>query len=433
VGLSELAIVGIAGMLALGLVELTIRRTDVGAVLLLFMLVVEEALPHVDLSVFVGPFRVSTRDLLFLVLITAGTARLLRLRRLTPPQRLLVFFLMLVLWSLFRGIELFAVASSVNEARQHLRFIAAVLYFSTVEPRQDILERVGVIWLGAALAIGAIALVRWSGNAVGLVGGFFGDGADLRVVPAGSALVMGQGLLIAIPLLGNLSRALQRLIAPLLLVLVVLLQHRSVWIVTAVGILYLALRDRELSRRLANTLVVGIVMFSVLLFAGFQDREEQVCEQLADSAQSTDTFEWRLDGWVTLFRDSAPAEPAEWLLGKPFGSGWERVSAATGQEIEVSPHNLYIEVLLREGIVGLMALLLTYRLAIRGTARSIDRRSAGERILTPDVLHVIVSMQLLYFIVYSATLAQGMLLGLACAFTVRTPADEAKLLKSSSP
>jgi hypothetical protein len=424
VAFPDLILVGLAAGLGLALVELTIRRTDVGAALVLFLFVLEEALPHVALAVFVGPFRISTNDLLFLVLLAAAVARLLRLRRLTPSQRLLVTFFLLLAWSLFRGIELYALTSSVNEARRFLRFSAAALYFSTVEPKSAVLSRLGALWLAAALALGAITLLRWIGHAVGLYGGFFGNADDLRVVPATAALVIGMGVLIALPLLRSRTLGPPRFIAPVLFVFVVLLQHRSVWIVTGAGILYLVLRDRDLSRQLASTLLGGIVVLSFLLFAVFEDREDEVSQQLATSAQNTDTFEWRVNGWIALFRDSAPEEPAEWLLGKPFGSGWQRISEATGQEIEVSPHNFYIEVLLRMGVVGLVVVLSAYYLAVRDTRIRWKVKSTDGAYLTISELHVAASVLLLYFVVYSAEPAHGMLLGLACAYGFQARADD---------
>lgn len=422
---SDLVILGFGGLVALGLIELAIRRSDAGAALVLLILLLEEALPHLGLAVFVGPFRISANDLLFAVLIAAAVARLLRVRRLTPPQRLLVFFTVLLVWSIFRGLEQFPLTSTVNEARGLLRFVAAALYFATVEPRRDLLGRIGALLLYSALALGLIALLRWGANTVGITGGFFGDGDDLRVVPAASALVIAQGVLISIPFLGDRNRGAMRFAAPTLLVFVVLLQHRSVWVVTAAGVFYLAYRDRELSKRVMTALIVGLVILTTLLFTVFAE-DADVSEQLSTSAQSTNTFEWRVDGWIALFRDSSPEGPVEWVIGKPFGSGWERISEATGQIIEVSPHNFYIETLLRVGIVGLATVLLPYGVALRGTRYRGVPPSDQAGVLTPGLLQVLVGVQLLYFIVYSSSPAQGMLLGLACAVAANSVTDDSR-------
>jgi hypothetical protein len=423
VSASDLVILGFGALVALGLVELAIRRTDVGATLVLLVLLLDEALPHIGLAVFVGPFRVSANDLLFVVLIAAGVARLLRLRRVTPPQRLLIFLALLVVLSVFRGLEQFLLTSTINEARALLRIVAAALYFATVEPRLDILDRIGALLLFTALALGLITLARWGANTVGITGGFFGDSDDLRVVPAASALIIAQGALISLPFLGDRKKGLLRFAAPILLVFVVLLQHRSVWVVTAAGVVYLAYRDRELSKRVMTALIVGLVIFTTLLFTVFAE-DDEVSEQLSTSAQSTDTFEWRVNGWLALFRDSSPGDPVEWAIGKPYGSGWQRVAASTGQTIEVSPHNFYIESLLRVGIVGLTALLLAYAIALRGPRFTNNAPSGQTGLLTSGMLQVVVGIQLLFYMVYSSNAAQAMLLGLACAVAANSVTAE---------
>jgi hypothetical protein len=142
----------------------------------------------------------------------------------------------------------------------------------------------------------------------------------------------------------------------------------------------------------------------------------QLGEQLASSAQSTGTFEWRYDGWRALLADSGPEGPSQVLVGMPFGSGWER-TLPSGHTIEshISPHNFYLETFLRTGAIGLLVMLALYHLALRALLVGRELSSGESQVLSPSVLFVVIAVQLLYYITYTPDTAQAMLFGLGCA------------------
>jgi hypothetical protein len=417
VDIEGLAILIAGAGIGLLLVEATIRRTEVGATLVLGLLVLQES-SIMSLSLAAGPVRVYPNDLLFLVLLTAAVARLLRVSRLSNPQRLLVVFGILVAWSLARGLDPYGIPAAVNQARKFLVFAATALYFSTVEPHRDLLERIGRLWLAAALTLCLIVLLRWSGNLLGLGGAFFSGayerGSSLRVVPASNALIIAQAALIALPFTSDRSRGLLRFLAPALLAFVILLQHRTVWIIVMAGTLYLLYHQRAVTTRVLVGLAATLIVFAGLVFTLFDDPDVVVAEQLSRSAQSTGTFEWRVTGWAALITDGGPDGPVEVAIGQPFGGSWER--RIYGGVENVSPHSFYVEPYLRIGLVGLAVLLLVYGHALRGTLLVARGPQAYERaILSPTALHIVISVQLLYFITYTPDAAQGLLLGLGCA------------------
>jgi hypothetical protein len=394
-------------------IETVTRRSDVGVALVLAVLVLRESTPHVDLTVLTSPVRVGPNDLLVVVLLGAAVARLLRARRLTLPQWLTIAILVLVIWSVARGAGPFGVPASVNEARKFFQFGSALLYFSTVEFRRDLFNRFGRMWLIAASVLCAITIARWIGNAAGLRSGFFEGYADVRVIPAAMTLILAQAAIVSFPLLLRRDRSILRFLAPIFLVFVVLLQHRTVWIATAFGTLYLLWRERALAQRALNMLVVAAALFGVFTLTVFDDQQSDVTEQLASSAQRTGTFEWRYQGWVALLTDAGPRNAEEALTGLPFGRGWTR-TLAQQQVVEVSPHNFYVETFLRIGVAGLVAMLLIYYLGLKATWRS-PRHDHDPGLLNPSILHVTVAMQLLFYITYSPDFAQAMLLGLAAS------------------
>lgn len=415
--LLNLAGLAVAGLVGLAVVEASIRRSSVGAVLVLAAFLLETYLWHVELAIFLGPFRISLNDVVFVILITATAARLLRLQRLTTPQRLLMLFSALIVWSLVRGALTISLTDSVNNARSFLGFMAAALYFSTVEARRDLLDRIGTLWLGAALALAFLVLLRWAAYVAGISSGILGQQTSLRVIAASTTLILAQGALIALPWLLDQRRGFLRLVGPTLLVFVVLLQHRTVWVVTIVGVIYLLWRERALNQRMLAGLLASAAVFFVLVVTVFQGQDDEIAEQLSESAQDTRTFEWRVQGWTAIMRDSGPEGPTEWLVGRPMGSGWDRV-LPNGWFVDVSPHNYYIEALLRVGVIGLATILAVYAIALRGTADAHPDHGFEPGLLTPNVLHVVIAVQLVYFIPYSPDMAQAMLLGLGCAVSV---------------
>ncbi len=408
-------VLGVGAVAGLALLEVTIRRSDVGASLVLGLLLLRET-GFVDMGVAAGPVRIQATDLVFVVLFAAAVARLLRMDRSTTTQRLLITIGLLTIWALVRGTGPFGIPAAVNEARQFLWFTGSALYFATVEPRRELLDRIGRLWLAAAVMLAVIALIRWVGNTAGLSGGFFGRDDDLRVLPAAMTLIISQAAMLSFPFIVDRTAGWRRYLAPGLLVLIVVLQHRTVWVVTAVGALLLCRRERAIARRAVTLLLSVIVLFTALAFALFDDAEIQLTDQLATSAQSTATFEWRLEGWRALLTDTGPEGVEEVVAGKPFGSGYER-TLPNGRTVSghISPHNYYVEAVLRVGVAGLLLLVLIYAIALRGTSAVSRSGSVGAGLLTPTVLHVMIAVQLVFYVTYAPDMSQAMLLGLGCA------------------
>jgi O-antigen ligase len=405
-----------AAAAGLALLELVIRRTDVGAALTLLLMFVLE-LELWDLSIDLSGVRIGPSDLLVVVLLTAAVARLLRIDRLTPAQRLLLLFGVLVVWAIVRGAAAFGIPPTVNEARKFLVFLASALYFSTAEVRPQLLDRIIRMWIALAVGLCALTLFRWTLDVSALTGGSNEGGGSLRVIPAAGALFIAQAALLAFPMVADRSRPLLRWLAPVLLAFVVLLQHRTVWVIAAVGVLYLLFRERALAGRALTVLAVAVALLAGLVFTVFAEHDDDIGDQLSQSAQSTATFEWRVDGWMALVAEGGPEGVDEVLTGQPFGGGWER-TMANGNVVDVSPHSFYVEPYLRVGAVGLGALLLLYAVALRRTAAKPsggDDGAGHPRLVNANVLHTVIAVQLLFFITYTPDAVQALLLGLGLA------------------
>lgn len=403
------ALLAVAGI-ALVLLDTLIRRPTITATFViatsLFLAAFGEAgrIP-------VGGLPVSVPDGIFVLVTLAGVARVTRLRRLAHVHWLLLLIWVLVVVSLVQGATQYGDAA-IREIRPFLRFFGPALYFSTIEPTAEMLERLGRIWLrGVAVLIGLVFL-----RLAAVVGGVnLGPIAAthpsasyaLRVLPGYESFTIGQAFVLTIPaaVLRPDDRVL-RALAVLLGVVMVVLNRRTVYVAVIVGLMIMVGRSRTLRRGIAP-LLLGIAAVAATLFGTLPD-STVADEPVAQSAVDTGTLVGRIEGWEYLLAEGP--EDEQWLIGTPLGPGFDRVQR--GREFGSNPHSYYVLLLLRTGFVGVVAFVSLYVLAGRRLWRL---RSRGE-LLSPPTLLVLLAMQMIFFITWIAPVEQGVLLGLACAF-----------------
>jgi hypothetical protein len=85
---------------------------------------------------------------------------------------------------------------------------------------------------------------------------------------------------------------------------------------------------------------------------------------LGESASSTGTYEGRLESWRALVSGSFAKGAEVVLFGEPFGAGFGRYEAS-GVWVEYAPHNWYVSIYLRAGLVGLGLLAWFVMAALR--------------------------------------------------------------------
>ena len=104
------------------------------------------------------------------------------------------------------------------------------------------------------------------------------------------------------------------------------------------------------------------------------------------------------------------------MTGEPFGAGFLRL--VEGSEVVASPHNFYIEILLRTGALGLLALLaLTVGLLVATWRRSTE--DAG--VFGSGVLAALLMMQLIWFMAWVPGIEQGIVTGIAISLAAGQP------------
>jgi hypothetical protein len=360
------------------------------------------ALPPVN----VGGFTITTSDVVFSMVVTAGIARHLRMEQATTVRHLLALICVLTIVALVRGVQLYGPESAVREFRTFLQFFGATWYFSTVKPTSERLERIAKVWLVIAAVLVGIALMRWAALAAGLPPtGIFTrerEVAGLRVIDNRSALIVAQALLMVLPLVLRKRASLwQRRLFFVFVPVLVVLQHRTIWLVLLLGgVLLLQRSGAVTTEKFAVILGLGAIVLTLLIMnPGLE--QSSIVER---SPVHTGSLEWRWNSWVALLSDETGG--IEWVSGTPFGSGFER--ELNGVTVDIIPHNWYVEITYRLGIIGILPFIALYAAAIRRWRGGRNRLQLLDR----QTMYVLLLTQLLYFMFWDPGPDQGILLGL---------------------
>jgi O-Antigen ligase len=399
----------VAAGLGVAMLEVMIRRADVAAALVLGSVVVQaffvDRVPALTLP---GEVRVYVTDVVVSLVVGAAVLRLLRMRRFDRYQRWLLLLGVLLLVSLVRGAAAFGMQQSVNELRHYLFFAGVALYFATFPVSVALYDRIGRIWLAVSVPMMVLVSVRWlavfTGIDLGVPAEKFGADAAIRVIDGPFTFFLAGAFVLTVPawLWGERARWL-RWISVLLLLFVLVLNRRTVWLAIVVGVAILVLRDRRLGRRALLLVTLGAVMTAVAFvwLGGLQEGSQPVVQS------GSGNLTWRLEGWSELV-DAWSRNSTDLAIGQPVGSGFARV--IEGADETSNPHNFYIEILIRTGLAGLVALVALTAGLLRALWRT-PPHNAG--LLGPGVLPALLAMQLVWFLTWVPGSEQGIVTGLA--------------------
>jgi O-antigen ligase len=182
----------------------------------------------------------------------------------------------------------------------------------------------------------------------------------------------------------------------------ILLQHRTVWVAVMLGLLWLCLRDARFRTRFTLAVIASFAVGALLTLLLFGSQADTTRRSLLNSASDTGTFAWRVEGWKALLAEKAPPETL--LIGQPFGAGFDH--DIEGRTTSVSAHSFYLETLIQFGIPGVLLLFGLYIWCIRCLWR------AQHEPLCPDyrLWQAFLVMHLAYSVTYSLNYDQAVLL-----------------------
>lgn len=356
-------------------------------------------------------------DLLFLLIGVAGSLRIFNIRLRRHHYVWLIFGAVLFL-SFGLGVLQYGTQAGV-EFRTFFYFWAGIWYLMTFQLTAEQLDRILRVYMVAASVMVVLALFRWVAMALGLdiVRYWNEGGSSLRVFNAAQTFFLAQAFLIGLyAYLNKTGPTWWRAFLPILFVCIVMLQHRTVWVVTlaSVAIIFL-LAGKARSKAISTFVLAGVLGTAVLLpfVAGGQldTVQQSLSHSVEEVGQKDSTLAWRVESWKTLIEQWAYGGPLVNMIGKPFGAGFSRHITLSQIELTQNPHNHYVYALLRVGLVGLLAMLAVYYMALRSMWE--NRNQPPTHLLDPKVSIVLVIGQLMFFISYPAHYSQLLALGLS--------------------
>jgi hypothetical protein len=309
------------------------------------------------------------------------------------------------------GSEFYGLKPAGVEYRSVFYVVSGGLYCGSFRLRSNGLKQFVSMWLWTAGALLILACFRWWAVLLNLsissqwadVGG----SNPIRVLNANQALFLSQAFLITLYLYRHsAARFPLACFAGALLLTVILLQHRSVWLVTAASCGVLAWREKAWKKLIAAVLLAALigmpVYFLLSNYAGaVSDSLRTSAEEPFDSSRST--IAWRTELWQQYIFEFVALSGAQSWFGTGFGN--PATYEVDGSSVSNAPHNYFVYALNRAGILGLITLVLCYTMLLyrlRGTSGSWDYLGL--------FLTITVS-QLIFFMAYAPSFEQGLVSG----------------------
>jgi hypothetical protein len=183
------------------------------------------------------------------------------------------------------------------------------------------------------------------------------------------------------------------------------------------------LRDRRLGRRALLLVAIGATMTAVayVSFGGLHEGNQPVVKS------GSGNLSWRVQGWSELV-GTWSRSPTDWVVGQPVGSGFAR--DVGGIETNTHPHDFYIELLIRTGFAGLVALIALTAGLLRALWRTPARDSG---LLGPGVIPALLAMQIVWFLTWVPGSEQGIVTGLAVGVAAAQVSRRNPRVRPTSP
>lgn len=384
----------------------------------------KQLLPSASLNI---GLNLSPFDFYFVLL---GVVVIIRMLNGHFPFRDGIVRLWLVLGLVWCGLFLVGLVKFKTAAGVEFRstFYSTVSVFYLISYRLDQEQSGGVfrvLYFGAFGLVG-LAIYRWVSVALGEFGFWYDPTTPLRVLDSGATLVIAMAMLpgLAMWMKLNATRTVMMLVAPMLLLAVMVLGHRSVWVagIAALGVAWLLAAKRRKGGQLGLMvpLAVGALTLGALfVLAPRATVTQEFQRSVAETQRENSTIAWRVNSWKSLVEDWVSSGPAVWPAGKPFGTSKRRYIESQGIETEVAAHSHYVTLLIRGGIIGLFCYVAAQLIAARRLLRD---TVAVPPWLGAELPLLFVLGNAVYALVYSPDYMQFMFMGLA--YSLAVPAAE---------
>lgn len=355
----NLVLVGAAGLGAFVFLCLAVARWPVlGLSAIGLQILVAWEVPQTPVLAEVAGRQLYPEDVLCAVFVVIAAARWRRVgEKIRGPMLLVVPFIALLLWSLVRGVVEFGLAKPVNEAREVTYLVIASAWLFTLDWASGRATSMVRRWLFTVCSLLMVVLVyHVMVFGIGDVDSFVQVGSlqqTARPVVAMQAFVLCCGALWALASWLTDREPHLMVLGVVLMAGVVVGQHRSVWVAATAGLIVLLVRVSP--RSLRNLVYPGIAVTWLLVIAGLAGVFDSVISNATTAVSDTGTYEWRISGLWALVGQSVTNGVSTVVFGGPYGAGWARYE--DGLIVTFSPHNWYLDMYLRGGLIGLVALV----------------------------------------------------------------------------
>jgi len=238
--------------------------------------------------------------------------------------------------------------SAIGEARKfYFFFLFPLLTMLSIKEPRDLRRLTLAVFVVAACI-----------SVMGFVGLLMGKGeGGYRTIPASGSLIVMFAALSIMVLYMNRVVVMNRIISAgmlgLFLSIVIITYHRSVWLAGGFGLLLLFGLHREKSvffgkAVVASILVLGVLAITIITIPKFSSTIQGAARGMIDPYSDT-TASWRMRMWEHELNRILETKP---LFGEGLG-GYYTWDAAGKPQMGLSPHNAYVQMILKFGLIGL--------------------------------------------------------------------------------
>lgn len=381
-------------------------------------------------------------DLTFLLLAFTAALRFFFAKDFPRKNVAWFAFVFLVIISTVTGIASFGSSGGV-QARSYFYFVVAGSYAMSFRMSDEQLRSIFNALVVCTLLLIGTAFYRWVVYYTPITsllppGGTYNIDGAIRVIYSNHALVIAQVMVAAFFFaLAAGGFALSQFLSPLLLGMVIVLQHRSVWLAAMVGVLARFLLGNTKSgstvRQLVFVAAIAAITAVPLAFnQGLSSVTQQVGNSAAGALSGGGTGGERLQSWGEIVKNWYGAGARSIVIGQSFGSDNTRtVTDSRGESKQISyiAHNLYVQTLFNTGLLGLAAYLIACIYVVLGLYRIC--RTTRDNVLA-EVLFVLIVMQMAYYVPYGVDYLQALLFGAALAYVAENRIPSAKELRKKN-
>lgn len=341
-----------------------------------------------------------------------------------------LWLLITAIWFGSFSIGLFQYKTAAGVEFRNFFYIAcATLYILCFRHTDKTAKDIFKCLYAAAHLLIVLAVFRWIAYATGNAGGeWFDPGTPLRVLGSSPTLVIAVAMLPGLAMwMGFESpEKWMKYSAPFMLLAVLVLGHRTVWVVVFICLgtgWLLAGKDKKANRSglLIPLMVGGLFLATLFILLPESKLTQEFHRGVAETQKENSTFAWRLDSWTALIKDWASGSPNIWLFGKPFGAGYRRFIEVQGMETNVQAHSHYVTLLVRGGILVLLAYVAVQSITLW---RLLKNTATSDQGISKFTLVLFVVANIIYAITYSPDFMQAFFLGLSYSLAPRPPKEK---------